>query len=57
MERSQYSIVQKNVYIMCHIKPYKYDTNVEDITCEKYVLQCKDMITRYVLIYYIKAWK
>ena len=27
----------KNRYNICHIKPYKYDANIEDITTEEYI--------------------
>ena len=42
-------------YNICCIKPYKSNTNVEEIAYEKYVWQCQHMTTSYINLYCVKA--
>ena len=45
----------KNRHNICCINPYKYDTNVEDITPEKYVMMSTYDHKLYTSILYIKS--
>ena len=44
-------------YNICCIKPYKSDTNVEDMNIENMHDDFNIWFTSYIIMYYIKSWK